>query len=73
MAKATKIAAPIEFHAVRNKDGSYRVTMLSEARSRMGAEGERPMGVQETVLQNCRFTATVYGEHDTVEIGEKRG
>lgn len=68
-----EIKPPIEFHAVRNKDGSYRVTMLSEVHNRMGSERKKDLGKQETVIQNCNFAAVVYGEHSTVEIGEKRG
>lgn len=67
-----KIPSPIEFHAVRNADGTYRVSLISEVHSRMGAEGARNLGKQETVIQNCNFTATVCGAHSTVEIGEKK-
>lgn len=72
MAKTTKIPSPVEFHAVRNADGTYRVSLISEVHSRMGAEGAKNLGKQETVIQNCEFTATVFGTHGAVEIGEKR-
>lgn len=67
-----EIPAPIELHAVRNEDGTYNVTILSEVRSRMGAEGARNLGKQETVIKGCGLFATVYGAQ-TLEIGEKRG
>lgn len=67
-----EIKAPIELHAVRNEDGTYNVTILSEVHSRMGAEGARNLGKQETVIKGCGLFATVYGAQ-TVEIGEKRG
>ena len=67
-----KIPSPIEFHAVRTADGTFRVTMLSEVHNRMGVGQKKDLGKQETVIQSCRFAATVYGEHETVEIGEKR-
>lgn len=67
-----EIKSIAEFHAVRNADGTYNVTLVSEVRSRMGAEGARNLGQQETVIRSCRFASTVYGEHETVEIGEKR-
>lgn len=73
MADTTKISAPIEFHAVRNADGTFRVSFVSEVHNRMGAGKKKDLGKQETVIQSCDFAATVYGEHDTVEIGEKRG
>lgn len=73
MADTTKIQSPIEFHTVRNADGTFRVSFVSEVHSRMGSERKKDLGKQETVIQSCRFAATVYGEHDTVEIGEKRG
>lgn len=72
MAQTKQIPAPIEFHAVRNADGTYNVTLVTEVRSRMGAEGARNLGKQETVIKNCNFTATVYGEHSPVEIGERK-
>lgn len=67
-----EIPYPIEFHAVRNADGSYRVSFLSEVQKRMGGYGAKDLGTRETVIQSCKFTATVYGAHSTVEIGEKR-
>lgn len=73
MAEPKKIPSPIEFHAVRNADGTFRVTVLSEVHTRMGVGQKKDLGKQETVIQSCRFAATVYGEHETVEIGEKRG
>lgn len=72
MAEPKKIQSPIEFHAVRNTDGTYRVSFVSEVKSRMGSERKKDLGKQETVIQSCRFAATVYGEHSTVEIGERR-
>lgn len=72
MADTTKISAPIEFHAVRNADGTFRVSFVSEVHNRMGSERKKDLGKQETVIQNCEFATTVYGEHSTVEIGEKR-
>ena len=72
MADTTKISSPIEFHAVRNADGMFRVSVLSEVHNRMGADKKKDLGKQETVIQSCRFAATVYGEHETVEIGERR-
>jgi hypothetical protein len=73
VAEHKKIQSPIEFHAVRNVDGTFRVSVLSEVHNRMGADKKKDLGKQETVIQNCNFTATVYGEHSIVEIGEKRG
>lgn len=72
MAEPKKIYSPIEFHAVRKADGTFRVSVLSEVHNRMGSERKKDLGKQETVIQSCRFAATVYGEHSTVEIGEKR-
>lgn len=68
-----EIKSITEFHAVRNADGTFRVSIVSEVHNRMGSERKKDLGKQETVIQNCRFAATVYGEHDTVEIGGKRG
>ena len=73
MADTTKISAPIEFRAVRNADGTFRVSFVSEVHNRMGSDKKKELGKQETVIQSCDFAATVYGEHSTVEIGEKRG
>lgn len=67
-----EIKSITEFHAVRNADGTFRVSFVSEVHNRMGSERKKDLGKQETVIQNCDFTATVYGEHSTVEIGEKR-
>lgn len=67
-----EIPSPIEFRAVRNADGTFRVTILREVHTRMGAGQKKDLGKQETVIQKCNFTATVYGEHSTVENGEKR-
>lgn len=68
-----EIKSITEFHAVRNADGTFRVSFVSEVHNRMGSERKKDLGKQETVIQSCDFAATVYGEHDTVEIGEKRG
>lgn len=73
MAEHKKIPPPVELHAVRNADGTFRVSFVSEVHNRMGSERKKDLGKQETVIQNCGFTATVYGKHSTVEIGEKRG
>lgn len=67
-----EIPSPIEFHAVRNADGTYRVSFVSAVHNRMGAHGAKDFGTRETVMHNCKFAATVYGAHSTVEIGEKR-
>ena len=72
MTEAKKIPSPIELHAVRNADGTYNVTLVTEVRSRMGAEGARNLGKQETVIKGCGLFAAIYGAQ-TVEIGEKRG
>lgn len=50
---------PLEIHAVRNADGTYRLTVKSEVMQRMGEDGERPAGTLESVCPRCSLQVKV--------------
>lgn len=65
-----KFPKPIEFHAYRNPDGSYRLTVKNEVYQQFGGPKGKYAGVVETTIVKCRITATAITESGETVIGE---